>query len=163
MVVGIKNGSLYDYYLGFKSKFLTDKTICVENQKLFSNFFKEQEYKLKRINQLSQLDEACCKTLISYIQRLRNSNRWFNNKPWELVTKDDIRRVYDGLEDGVIVTQKGTPFKCRSDYYNKIFKGKPFRMVGKDLIAKSVIEFCKPNESEVRYVLEADFRKFRPQ
>jgi len=144
-----------------KIKFLEDKTICKENRKLFKEFFEFEEHKIKRVNGLTKLDEGCYKTLLSYVSRLRNVNKWFSNKPWKDLTKQDIQKVYDDLEDGKIKTSKGVPFKDKRSYYNKIFKSKPFKLAGrKDEIAREVLEyFTDGRNKEVRFVNEEGFRK----
>ncbi|GFO81542.1 MAG: hypothetical protein A49_11690 [Methyloceanibacter sp.] len=142
-----------------KGKLLGDQEICSENLRLFQQFFDYLEHKLKRQNGLTTLDAGCYKTLYGYISRFRNVNRWFENKPWRDLTRDDIQRVYDGLEDGTIVTVKGTPYADRAGYYRKILKSKPFKMVGKDEIVRSVIEFTTREEKTVRFVTEGAFRK----
>ena len=139
-------------------KLLTDPGICVANRDLFRGFFEHQEYKLRRINGRDSLDENSYKTLYGYIMRFRNVNKWFNNKPFMDLTREDIQSVYDQLEDGVIVNQAGKPFRDRVGYYNKVFKSKLFEMAGKKTLAKEVIQFCRPNRKEVRYVDEAGFR-----
>jgi len=151
--------TLKERYERAKNEFLTDSTINPDNLKLFKDFFEHQEYKLKRINSLQKLDDASYKTLFKYIQMLRNSNIWFKNKSWYDFTKEDIKRVYDELEDGIIKTYIGKPVKARDDYYIKIFKGKPFKLAGKDELAKEVIEYYKSNKKEVRFIPEEDFRK----
>src|SRR5258708_7783454 len=106
-------------YERLKEKLLNNPAICAPNRTVFAEFFAYEEYKLKRQNGLSDLDEGCCKTLYSYLQHLRNANQWFENKPWADLTKEDIKRVYDGLEDGTITTQRGRPVQNRVSYYNK--------------------------------------------
>ena len=96
-----------------KTRLLVDESICVQNRILLRDFFQYQEHKLKRMNGLAALDDACYKTLYGYTIRLRNVNKWFGNKPWTALTKEDIRRVYDDLEDGRILTQAGQPFQDR--------------------------------------------------
>ena len=118
-------------YEGAKEKLLCNKDICTENRDLFREFFDFEEYKLKRMNRIARLDEACYKTLVTYVYRFKNANRWFKNKPWKELTKDDIKRVYDGLEDGLIKTRIGEPVKDTVSYYNKIFRSKPFKLAGK--------------------------------
>ena len=141
------------------AELLGDESICSANRTLFREFFEYQEYKLKRQNQLRALDEASYKTLGYYITRLRNVNGWFKNKPWRQLTREDIKAVYDGLEDGVILNSRGKPFMDRVSYYNKIFKSKPFRLAGVSELAREVIEFSTPVPRQVRYVDEATFRK----
>lgn len=146
-------------YTNAKKKLLEDKTIHEGNRKLFDQFFRHQEYKLKRINGLHELDESTYNTLYGYILRFRNVNRWFENVPLKDITKDDIKRVYDGLEDGRIVNHKGLPYKSRADYYSKVFKSKLFQLAGKAELAREVIEFTIPNRHEVRFIREKDFRR----
>lgn len=150
---------LLESYNAQKTRFLDDTSFCDANRALFRRFFEYEEYKLRRKNHLSELDAGCIKTLNAYMQRLRNVNKWFTNKPFADLTEADIRRVYDGLEDGTIMTRDGKRFKDRSSYYSKIFKSKIFAMVGKAETAKLVIEFSTPNELEVRYVLEEGVRR----
>src|SRR5262245_30998329 len=112
-------------YRNLKPRVLADESICPENRAIITQFCEFLEYKLKRSNGLPDLDDACGQTLYGYLLRLKNVNLWFGNKPWKDLTKEDIKRVYDGLEDGTIRTRRGTPFAGRRDYYNKIFRGKP--------------------------------------
>ena len=140
---------------------MADPTICKENRALFEKFFAFEEYKLKRINGLPSLDEPCYKTLGDYCLRLRTANKWFRNKPWKDITEQDIKNVYDNLEDGKILNQRGQPFGDKASYYNKIFKSKPFALVGKDQMAREIIntfQSHKENE-EVRFVEMEDFQK----
>jgi hypothetical protein len=143
-----------------KEKILNDKDICIENRKLFKTFFEWEENKLKRIRNLRELDEKCYKTLKDYVTYFYNVNKWFNNKPWKNLTKNEIKRVYDDLEDGKIKKNDGTPFQDRASYYNKIFKSKPFTLANKSDIARDVMEFYKPTDNqEVNYVEFEDFLK----
>jgi len=143
-----------------KPKLLGDRTICPENRKLFREFLEWEEYKLKRINGLPNIDERSAKTLLLYIWRLRNVNLWFANKPWKSLTKKDIKSVYDRLEDGRIRNRAGKPFGDKKSYYNKIFRSKPFKLAGKLDIAKEVLEFTGHSESkEVRFIEVETFRK----
>ena len=147
-------------YENARNALIVNSAICLANRDLFRRFFEFEEYKLKRTNGLPTLDEGCHRTLYGYILRFRNVNAWFNNKPWKNLTKADIKRVYDDLEDGKIKTAQGEPFKDRSSYYNKVFKSKPFRLAGKSELAKDVIEFTTEHgDRQVRYVTEEAFRK----
>jgi len=154
---------LAEQYKRNLDKLINDKTICKANRDLFKKFFEEQEYKLKRKRGLKELNDKVLKTLNGYINRLRNVNTWFNNKDWKLLTETDIKKVYDALEDGKLLSERGKPFKDKSSYYNKIMKSKPFQMVGKDTIAKSVIVATtkaeEENDKEVRFITEEDFKK----
>lgn len=148
-------------YKAGRLKLLNDKDICRQNRTLFKKYFDEQEYNLKRSRGLSKLDRGNYRTLYGYILKFRNVNMWFNNKPWKKLTKSDIKQVYDDLEDGVITRKNGKAFKGLSDsYYSKIFKSRPFKLAGKDVIAKDVIIYSKNNSNEVRYITEKDFKKF---
>jgi len=148
-------------YFIAKKKLLNDSLICRDNKKLFAEFFEEQEYKLKRIRNLRKLDEGNAKTLYAYIRMLKTANRWFKNKAWKNLTKADIKNVYDGLEDGKILTALKKPYENLTDsYYSKIFKSRPFELAGKIDIARDVIRFTKPNgDGEVRFINEEEFRK----
>lgn len=143
-----------------KALLLLDERVCRANRDVFEQFFEFEEYKLKRKNRLATLDEACYKTLYGYTLKLRNVNAWFANKPWKALTRNDIKRVYDDLEDGKIRNKKGLPFKDRASYYNKVFKSKPFRIAGKAELARDVIEFYAGDEDkDVRFVTEETFRR----
>ncbi|MBI2449483.1 hypothetical protein HYV49_04255 [Candidatus Pacearchaeota archaeon] len=142
-----------------KNELLCDKMICRENRDVFRQFFQFEEHKLKRQNGLPALDEPCYKTLIYYVQRFRNVNSWFKNKPWKDLTKEDIKKVYDDLEEGRIRNKKGERFADRSSYYNKVFKSKPFKLAGKDELAREVIEFSSNPRKEVSFVSEETFLK----
>ena len=147
-------------YENGKKSLLADTSICQLNRNLFAEFFEYEAYKLKRQNRLMRLDDACYKTLYGYIIRLRTVNTWFANKPWKNLTKVDIKRVYDDLEDGKIRNTKGLPFGDLPGYYNKVFKSKPFRLAGKSELAKDVIEFATgTSDRVVRYVTEDTFRR----
>jgi len=147
-------------YYTAKGRLLADETICTANREVFRTFFEFEEYKLKRKNGLPMLDEGCYRTLYGYIQKLRNVNRWFGNRPWRDLTRKQIKRVYDDLEDGRIKNACGEPFKDRSSYYNKIFKSKPFRIVGKSELAKDVVEYAtESSDREVHYVSEDVFER----
>ena len=80
------------------------------------------------------------------------------NKPWANLTETDIRRVYDGLEDGTIRNARGKRFEDRRGYYNKILKSKPFQLAGKVDLVRNVIEFSTQERKEVRFVPEDTFR-----
>ncbi|MFA6023114.1 MAG: hypothetical protein WC781_03425 [Candidatus Pacearchaeota archaeon] len=147
-------------YNNGKEKLLNDKAICKENRDLFKKFFEWEENKLKRTNNLPQLDEACYNTLCGYLLKLSNVNKWFNNKPWKKLTKEDIKRVYNDLEDGKIKNNKGARYGDLKSYYGKVFRSKPFDMAGKTHIVKEVMEFYRRSDNqEVRFIEEATFRK----
>src|SRR5262245_35039934 len=105
--------ALKERYERLKAELLEDRSVCEENRVLFGEFFRFEEYKLKRIRGNSSLDDNSLKTLLSYVSRLRTVNNWFANKAWRSLTKEDIQRVYDDLEDGKILTKAGKPLKDR--------------------------------------------------
>lgn len=138
---------------------LNDSAICQENRRLFAKFFEFQQYKLKRQNGLPALDDGCYRTLVAYVTRLRTVNRWFQNKPWKRLTKGDIKRVYDDLEDGRIKTLAGAPVRDRTSYYNKIMRAKPFALAGKADLVREVLELSTHRKKEdVRFITEETFR-----
>lgn len=141
-----------------KDALLADPSVCEANRALWAQFFEYEEYKLKRQNGLAALDDACFNTLYSYVFRFRAINRWFENKPWKDLTKEDIKRVYDGLEDGTIRRPNGKAYEDRQSFYNKIFKSKPFRLAGKAELAAEVIEFSTEAKRTVRFLTEEGFR-----
>ncbi len=99
-----------------------------------------------------------------YVGQFRNVNQWFNNKPWQDLTREDIQRVYDDLEDGVITNRYGKPYRDRKSYYTKIFKAKPFKLAGKFDITEEVFEFFRPvDNSEVNYISFSDFKSLIPE
>lgn len=148
-----------DSYLKGKKYLTQDKSICNENQKLYLKFFEEQEYKLKRKNSLSELDSATYKTLLAYVIRFKNIQKWFNNKPIVQLNKKDIKRVYDDLEDGKITNARGNKFASKNDYYDKVFKSTLFKLAKKDNLAREVIQYYGEEKQEVRFITEDDFNK----
>lgn len=147
-------------YIKAKSKLLKDIYVAEYNRNLFRKFFEWEEEKLKRTNELPQLDESSFNTLYCYINKFRNVNKWFSNKPWNELTEDEIRQVYNDLEDGVIKTKRGKRFEDRRSYYNKIFKAKPFQLAGlHDKVENALEFFTSKTKKPVRFVSEASFKK----
>lgn len=142
-----------------KEEILKDKGICKPNKAVIKEFLDWQEYKLCRINNIPKLDNNTYKTLLAYICRLRNLNKWVENKPFKKLTEKDIKKLYDGLETGAITTAAGKPVQDRKSYYSKLLKSKFGEMCGIKEISKKVLEFSKPNDSTVRFITEADLRK----
>jgi len=151
--------SLQVQYERRKGYLLNSEEVSKANKTLFKKFLDWEENKLKRTNGLREVDERSYKTLILYIHYFNNLNKWFNGKDWKKLSKKDIRKVYDDLEDGRILKSNGEPIKDRVSYYNKVFKSKPFQMAGKKHIAEEVIEFTAPIEENVRFITEEDFKK----
>jgi len=147
-------------YINAKIKLLNDIAIVEYNRNLFDEFFQWEERKLKRINELPQLDESSYKTVYGYINSFKNVNKWFKNKPWNELTEDDIKQVYNDLEDGVIKNRFGKRFEDRRSYYNKIFKAKPFELAGLHEKVKNALEFFTHRKKKpVRFISEASFKK----
>lgn len=147
-------------YLKGKTCLINDKSIVEYNRNLFREFLAWEEEKLKRINELSQLDAGCYKTLNKYVCQLKNVNKWFHNRPWNEMSEQDFRQVYNNLEDGVIKNRRGKRFEDRRSYYNKIFKAKPFQMAGLHQKAKNALEFFTHQPKKpVRYLSAASFKK----
>jgi len=90
---------------------LTDTSINSNNRKTIRKFLEYEEYKLKRKEGLSEIDERSYKTLYYYIGRFKKLNKWFKNKDWATLKKFDIKKLIDDLEDGVIKTKKYTSVK----------------------------------------------------
>lgn len=143
-----------------KKELLSNEEICKENRDLFARFFEFEEHKLKRKNNLRELDNSAYKSLCYYICRFITINRWFNDKPWEFLTKEDISQVYNDLEDGKIKKKDGKPYtELRKGYYDKVIKSKPFEMAGKLEIAQEVIQYSTSRPKEVRFFTEETLRK----
>ncbi len=143
-----------------KAELLSDETVCRENRDLWKDYFELEERKLKRINNLARLDDGTYKTLSYYIGRFKNVNNWFKNKTWVDFTKEDIQKVYDDLEDGVIKNRFGKRFEDRASYYTKVFLSTPFKMAGKAELAREVLEFYRPKKNlDVNFINFDDFSK----
>jgi len=154
-----KEKSLKKRFEKAKKELLNNKSICKENRDLFKDFFTYQENKLKRVNGLRELDNSTYSTLYGYLMKFKNINKWFDNKPIKELTEADIKRVYDGLEDGKILNRSGKPFeKLQDTYYSKIFKSKLFELAGVIDKARNVIQYAKKSEGEVRFITEENFR-----
>ena len=152
--------SLKESYEKGKAGLLNDKSICKENRELFKEFFIWEEEKLKRINDLPDIDNSSYKTLYGYLRRFKNVNNWFENKPWKNLTLAEIKRVYKDLEDGKIKNRNGKRFEDRRSYYNKVFKSKPFKLAGKNEEVKQALEFFTDRrKKEVRFINEENFKK----
>ena len=147
-------------YIRKKEKLLASKKICEYNRKLFRKFFDWEERKLRRINNIREVDEKAYKTLYHYTSYFPNVNKWFKNKPWNKITKKEIEQVYNDLEDGKIKRKDGKPFMDRQSYYGKVFKSKPFALAGKDKLAIEIIQYTsKNNDDEVSFLLIDDVKK----
>lgn len=150
--------NLKEEYENRKAKLLNDTTICLENKKWIKQVLEYQETKGKRINGFAVLDESCYKTLKNYAFMLQNTLKWFGkSKPLKKsITEAKLTQVYGDLEEGRICKANGEIYKCKQDYYYKIFKGKPFEMIGKDKMAKKIIQYNVKKDKVVRFV--SDFK-----
>jgi hypothetical protein len=148
-------------YIKNKPQLLNDLSICKANRDLFEKFLNEKEYKLKRINGIPKLTETQYKTLSKDISQLKNINLFFKNKPLTEITKADIKRVYDALEDQKLKGLRGGIIIAKEDYYNKFFKSLLFEIAGKDKLAKEVIKYYNNNhqDAEVRFFEEETHKK----
>ncbi len=157
-----------------KPLLLNDKKICKPNRDIFNKFFDFQEEKLRRINELEELDEPCYKTLCGYINKLKNVNKWFHNIDWKKLTTEDIKEVYDKLEDGnsfifkpkkhkyndKILNRFNKRYADRKSYYSKIFKYKPFQLAGlKDKVDDALDFFTDKRRREVNFINQENFQK----
>lgn len=142
-----------------KARLAAEAGICAANRRLFANYLQDQEYVLKRTRGNATLDENSYKTLMTAISRLRTVNRWLRNKRWDRLTKRDVQRLYDDLEDGRITTRRGKPLRDKTTYY-RILRGKAFEMAGKRVMAQEVLKLARRHTpEEVRFIKEHDFRR----
>ena len=155
--------------MSFKERYLRNKQLLLEdsnfnpnNREVVKKFFEFEEYKLKRKEGLSEVDERSYKTLSSYITRIKNLNQWLNNKTWADLTEEDIKKLIDDMEDGIIKTKYGKKIEDRSGYH-QMLAGKFFGLVKKNHIAQQIIEdfSIKGREfnKQVRFIEEEQFRK----
>ena len=135
----IKISMYKERYEKKKSELLKDKKFTAGNKKIIAEFLEFQEYKLKRKEGLSEVDERSYKTLYFYIGRIKNLNKWFKKKDWNNLTEEDIKKVIDDLEDGIIKTKRGTRYTDRSLYY-QMLTGRFFEIAGKDYIASKILK-----------------------
>lgn len=151
-----------DRYCRRKKELLEDPNINIKNREVIDKFLQFEEYKLKRKEGLTEVDERSYKTLYCYIGRLNFLNGWFNNKAWEDLTSEEIKKVIDDLEDGKIKTTHGKRYLDRSLYY-QMLQGKLFSLVKKNNIAKEFIEEYsirgREFNKDVRFIDEDNFRK----
>lgn len=149
-------------YLKQKESLLNDKSVNFNNKKIIEEFFKFLEYKLKRKNDLPEVDERSYKTLYFYVGRIRTLNIWFKNKDWKLLTEKEIKKLIDDLEDGKIKNKKGERFADRSLYY-QMLQGKLFGLANKDDVARKILKDWsikgRQDNNEVRFITEETFRK----
>jgi hypothetical protein len=158
----IKISMYKERYEKKKSELLKSKKFTSGNKKIIAEFLEFQEYKLKRKEGLSEVDERSYKTLYFYIGRIKNLNKWFKRKDWTKLTEEDIKKVIDDLEDGIIKTGKGTRYTDRSLYY-QMLTGRFFEIAGKDYIASKILKKFgirgRHDKNEVRFLDEESFKR----
>mgnify|MGYP000589705320 FL=1 len=147
-------------YKKAKTELLNDNSIIKYNKDLFKKFFEWEEEKLKRQNDLPKIDESSYKTLYGYINKFKNVNKWFKNKAWNKLTEEEIKQVYNDLEDGKIKNRSGKRFIDRRGYYNKVFKSKPFKLAGLGEVVENALEFfTDKRKKQVRFISEENFKR----
>jgi len=151
-----------DRYLISKEKLLNDEEFNSNNREIIKKFLEFEEYKLKRKEGLTEVDERSYKTLTHYITRIKTLNKWFENKDWSKLTEKEIKKLIDDLEDGIIKNKYGKRYEDRSVYY-QMLQGKFFSLVKKSHIAKQIIEDFsirgRDFNKQVKFIEEEQFRK----
>ena len=71
----INNCMLKKRYEKKRKELLSDKKINHKNRVVMKKFLEYEEYKLKRKEGLSEVDERSCKTLYFYVGRFKNLNK----------------------------------------------------------------------------------------
>lgn len=144
-----------------KENLLKDTSVNPKNREAMKKFLELKEYILKRKEGLSEVDERSYKTLIGFVSRLKDINKWFNNKSWENLTKEEIKKFIDDLEDGVIKTKYGKRYADRSLYY-QMMRGKLFKLVNKNQIVIDILDEFeikgRKDNNEVRFFDENTFK-----
>jgi len=150
-------------YQRWKKEVLGDKIINSANRKIIEKFLTYQEYRLKRRNNMAEVDERSYKTLYFYIGKIRNINLWFKNKEWSKLTEKEIKKVIDDLEDGIIKNKDNKRYSDRAWYY-QIMQGELFRLANKrnDIVRDIIRQFGirgRVDDNQVKFIPEEDFRK----
>ncbi len=146
-----------------KKELLEDPRVNADNRKVIKKFFEYEEYKLKRKEGLSEVDERSCKTLVNYVRRIKQINDWLGNRDWKNLKKADIKKLIDDLEDGIIKTVQGKKQSDRAQYY-QVIKGKLFDIVKKSQYANEIfseyeVKGRDDSENQVRFIDEKTFRQ----
>ncbi len=155
--------------MSFKESYLRNKQLLLDNPKfnpknkeVVVEFFNFEEIRLKRKEGLAEVDERSYKTLGNYITRIKNLNQWLDNKTWADLTEEEIKKLINDLEDGIIKNKQGKRHKDRSGIYQMI-SGRFFSKIKKNHIAEQIIEdfSIKGREfnQQVRYIEEKSLRK----
>lgn len=144
---------LKQQYENRKSILLKNKSICKENRKWIKQVLEFFEKKGKRQNGIPVLDESCYKTLLGYTTKLNNVVKWYP-KPIKKIKENEFKIIYEGLEEGEkgFCKSNGKIYEERNDYYTKIFKGKPFELIGKDKMVRKIIQYNIKKDKEVRFI-----------
>lgn len=150
-----------DKYIKGKEKLLNDKSICQENRTLFKKVLDFKEKKLRRQNQMINLDESSYNTLYGYVIKFKKVNTWFNNKPLKKLTSSDIKKVFEDLQEGNIKRSNGQPYEITT-YFNQVFKSTLFDYACKKSLVKKIMreEFYKVGgKTSVRIISHDDIKK----
>lgn len=149
-------------YERYRERLLNDNSINDNNRKVIRDFLEHEEYKLKRKEGLSEVDEKSYKTLYSYLGKIKLINEWFKNKAWAELSEEEIKKVIDDLEDGIIKNKNGDRHSDRAWFY-QIMKGELFNSVGKaEIVSRITRKFGikgRLDNKQVSFVKEEDFRK----
>lgn len=151
-----------DRYLINKNKLLNDEKFNSKNKEVVKKFLEFEEYKLKRKEGLTEVDERSYKTLTHYITRIKKINEWFKNKAWEELSEEDIKKFIDDFEDGVIKNKYGKRYMDRACYYQMV-GGKIFGIANKKHIARQILEEFsikgRDFNKQVRFIEFESFKK----
>ena len=157
---------IYGVLEGYKRRYQTfknrDDGILKSNKELVLAYL---DYKKDLLIRQYGQDETSMirinKTLLRELAYLINVVYWFNDVNLTDISKQDITRVYQGLETDTLTTSQGKKLKKTSkrNYYIKVFRGGFFKYIGKSKIAKKVVLRKFQNDEEVRYIDYEDFLK----
>jgi len=149
-------------YFKLREELLKDKKVNEQNRKIIEKFLNFEEKKLKNKQELIEVDERSSKTLYAYIGRIKRLNKWFKNKSWKKLTKKEIEKLIQDLNDGKIKTIHGSRIIDRSLYY-QMLRGRFFFYAGKNKIAEDYLTenslVGRSVPGEVQYIEEETFRK----
>ncbi|MDD5193910.1 MAG: hypothetical protein PHF67_04985, partial [Candidatus Nanoarchaeia archaeon] len=67
-------------YITKKEELINNKSVNAKNREVIKKFLEFEEIRLKRRNNLAEVDERSYKTLNHYISRINNINLWLKNK-----------------------------------------------------------------------------------
>jgi integrase len=143
---------------------IRNKTLIIreDNRKIARKWIDGEEERLANINGYSPVARnRNAKTLCKNLGYLKNILYWFNDKSLTEITKDDIKRVYQGIEKGEITTLLGRVLadSSKKDYYGKMFKSGFFKFFNKHGYGQEIILRKIKEDTEVRFFEEKTFKK----